>query len=260
MLSYTVDIYIINIVPNTEFFNEVQRKSLRGGLVMGEGIFSGEIVGEVNIPRTKFRSAYERKDWGKETLGTFVASFHGLQYRNAAHDNGNHAGRLTGIQIVICNGDKEIIYALIEPREKYQNKILITKVEHDLSKGSILDAIDYEFRREQPEVKSPLALALEKAGALDAKKSLPKKEDQVTLLVNHDLKKGVLGFVPHYFEKDPVTGEKTMRIFHAKVSPKELELGQQWQGCIHRIIPTEKANKNGHKIIHVEVEQLRKAS
>lgn len=224
---------------------------------MGEGIFSGEIVGEVGLPRNC--SNAEKKVWGIETLGAFVANLHGSRYRNAADDNDNRFGRLTGIQIVVCNGDKEIVYALVEPRERYQRRVLITKVERDLSEGTINDVVDYEHRERQ-EIKSPLALALEKAGALNVKASLPKKKDKVTLLVDYDRKKGVLGFIPHYYETDPVTGEKTMRIFHAKVSPGELELGQQWLGCIRRIIPTKMANKNGHRIVHVEVEELRKAS
>ena len=222
-------------------------------------IFSGEVVAEVDLTK-EFNSAWDRREWGVKILENYVTKIHGREI--IAHDNGNASGRLTGIKAFVQQGAKELTYELIEPKNRWNKKVLITCTELDRDEcQSYSGELAHSTQQEQGEFSTSLGNAFARASInLDQlKKDLPSESDILIVEVNQHPKTKVPAVAPQYMESDPLfDGKKTCRIFHVVSSTGELRIGQKWR-C-HKTpggpVETGKNSRDIHTI-HINVALLR---
>lgn len=213
-------------------------------------IFNGKIVNEISMPKKSLTNS-AKQDWGMEQLGIFVAVMHGVEYRNSAQCNGNKFGKLTGIQIHVQVSEKMLTYALIEPKQNPDKKVLISKSEEIIGGAGIMDIIDHELK-EGGELESPLAAAFRRASI--NKEVLPENKGLLILQVHKHPIKGIPALEPAYLENDDaVEGKKSMRIFYGKPPKGLLRVGQVWSARIKKIHPTNSENTKGALMVHVDV-------
>lgn len=214
-------------------------------------IFDGEFEAEIPLTFNGFSSNYKKMEWGEKVLSDYVAKFHGRRY---AIGNGNRNGRLTGIKIIVSVGNKNIVYALIEPTDKSQRKIFITKTETPESEGDIRDLWDFQDKAAQEKPKGVFAEAFSGIN-LDVKK-LPKKTETCIVKINRFKER--FGIEPQYPENDPIVGGKSMRMFYPISQRKDLFPGQKWRVAVKGTPFISGTNKLELPIVRVNIEFLEK--
>ncbi len=224
-------------------------------------IFSGEVVAEVDLTRNVFDNAWDRREWGVGILESYVRKIHGSEI--IAHDNGNASGRLTGIKAFVYQGVKDLTYALIEPKNRWNKKVLITCAESNRDECHVCSGeVVYPTQQEQGGFGTTLGNAFARA-SIDPnqlKERLPSESDILIVEVNRHPKTKEPSVAPQYMESDPLfDGKKTMRIFHVVSSTGELRVGQKWRCQKTQDKPVEAGKKKGEiSMIHINVEMLRK--
>ncbi len=219
---------------------------------MVEDIFSGEVMGSPAFPKKGFLNAWDKRDWGIKVLEEYVRKIHGRTI--SAYDNGNRQGRLTGIKAFVQLGEKLITYALIEPKKK-QDQVLIVRTESHVDELSTVECLPSEN-----DSVNTLASAFTKA-KIDPdqlRQELPSKDELMVVEINHNRKTNSLGIAPQYLDEDPLlSGQKSMRVFYPVSVNGELQIGQKWRCRQTKKPVVAGANKHGVPMIHINVELMR---
>lgn len=216
-------------------------------------IFDGDKVHEIAFPVKGFDSCWEKREWGEKALSDYVAQFHG---RVQIYGNNNISGRLTGIKAIINQDKKEIVYALIEPKGRYQKKVLISKTENVLSGATAWDVVEHEIKENKG---FTMADALNGLNLARLKEKLPEKAEVLTVVFNRHPKNNTLAIMPVYLDSDPVVNGKSMRMFHLASHVPSLSDGQRWKARVRGNPIVGGSNKQGIPIVHVNVDLLERA-
>ena len=192
---------------------------------MAQDIFSGDVVKECDLPKKDFHGAWDRREWGVQLLREYVGKTHGRDI--TVHDNGNLQGRLTGIKAFVSVDNNVITYALIEPRDKWDRRILIVRTESARDECMYSDA--HIITPSAPETFAN-AFARSNIDLQQLRESLPSEDDIMIVEINRHPKTKKPGIAPQYLDADPILdGQKSMRVFHPVFVKGELQIGQKWR-------------------------------